>query len=163
MSIYIPCLIQKYLLWSIKYIIWCQKKQGKSGVPKNVRHSISLHASNSTTPHPQHRKINCSFANALAKNPLKNLRGGLRCAKRGTPRLQLRIRTPQNQLQLAECTCRKRCTVGCEVLRGIPFRSAPPTPLPQRRKINCTLQSAVAEKAACGLRGEKRGWHLKVC
>jgi len=31
---------------------------------------------------------------------------------------------------------------------GIPFRSAPPTPHPQHRKINCTLQNALVEKAA---------------
>ena len=27
--------------------------------------------------------------------------------------------TPQNQLQLAECTCRKRCMVGCGVICGV--------------------------------------------
>ena len=26
---------------------------------------------------------------------------------------------PQNQLQLAECTCRKSCVVGCDVLSGV--------------------------------------------
>ena len=50
-------------------------------------------------------------------------------------------------------------------------RSAPPFALllqlrlPPRRKINCTLQNARVEKAAKnlhgGLRGEKRGLHLK--
>jgi len=26
---------------------------------------------------------------------------------------------PQNQLHLAECTCRKSCMVGCDVLQGV--------------------------------------------
>jgi len=52
---------------------------------------------------------------------------------------------PQNLLHLAECTCRKSCVVCCDVLRGIPFCSAAPTPLPQHRKIK---QIAPAQKFA---------------
>ncbi len=70
---------------------------------------------------------------------------------------------PQNQLQFAECSCRKRCMwvamcyaglvaksllkvrlrcKACHVEERAAFRL---TPL---RKINCTLQNALAEKAA---------------
>jgi len=47
------------------------------------------------------------------------------------PQLKVRLRckashasnsataAPQNQLQLAECTCRKSCMVGCDVPRGL--------------------------------------------
>ena len=54
---------------------------------------------------------------------------------------------PQKQLHLAECTCRKSCTVGCDVLReklGLGAKTAtPPTPLPQPPQnqlqfCNCT-------------------------
>ena len=31
--------------------------------------------------------------------------------------------SPQNQLHLAECTCRKSCMVGCDVLRGVGTKS----------------------------------------
>jgi len=44
----------------------------------------------------------------------KKLRGVLRCDMRAWHLKQ----PPQNQLQLAECSCRKICTVGCGVLRG---------------------------------------------
>jgi len=57
------------------------------------------HASNSTPP-PQRRKINCSLQNALVENPLKNLRGGLRCGKRGwhlKPQLHHLLRLPHHR------------------------------------------------------------------
>ena len=42
---------------------------------------------------------------------------------------------------------RLRCKA-CHAEERAAFRSTPPTPLPQLRKINCSLQNAVAEKAA---------------
>ena len=53
---------------------------------------------------------------------------------------------PQNQLHLAECSCRKKLRGG---LRG-EKRGTPriPTPLPQLRKINCTFATAPAKKFA---------------
>jgi len=63
------------------------KKQGKFGVPKNVRHSAPRT--------PLFRSANCYGCSNSASS------------------------APQNQLQLAECTCRKSCVVGCGVLRGL--------------------------------------------
>jgi len=79
----------------------------------------------------------------LPKNQLKNLRGGLRCAKRGwQPKVCSRLgsgtkpatpptphpQPPQNQLQLAECSCRKSCDAP-------PFASL--LRIPQLCKKNC--------------------------
>jgi len=68
------------------------------------------------------RKINCTLQNALAENQLKNLRGGLRGGMRGT----LCIPTP------------------LLLYRSTPSNSA----FRSLRKVNCTLQNALAEKAA---------------
>ena len=40
----------------------------------------------------------------------------------------------------------KKLRVGCDVVCGIPFRSTPPTPQPQHRKINCTPQICTRRK-----------------
>jgi len=79
------------------------------------------------------------------------------------PRLQLRNSASQHRkinctLQIA--LVEKAAWVGCEVLCGVGALkvcsklglsakpATPPTPQPQHRKINCTLQNAVAEKSA---------------
>ena len=53
--------------------------------------------------------------------------------------------TPQNQLPLAECTCRKIAWCVAMCYAGY---STPTIPPPQHRKISCTLQNAVVEKFA---------------
>ena len=87
---------------------------------------------------PQLRKINCALQNALVEKgawwaamcyaglpPKSLLKVRLRCkaghakehaAFYSAPRLQLRSASasPQNQLHLAECTCRKSCMVCCD-------------------------------------------------
>ena len=67
------------------------------------------------------RKINCTPQNAVAEKAAKNLRGVLRLLSGVCYAFQLRFATasPQNQLQLAECSCRKRCVVGCDVRSGV--------------------------------------------
>ena len=90
--------------------------------------------------------------------------------------LQLRYSAPQNQLHLANCTCRKSCMVGCEVVSGVAsksllkvrvrckaghaeeraaFRST--IPLPPLRKINCISQIASPKNLHGGLRGATLG------
>ena len=94
------------------------------------------------------------------------------------PRLQLRhsaSATPQNQLQLAECTCRKGCMVGCEVICGglqlkvrskLGLGAKPATPClarigtPAKSIAPCRMQLQ-KKKVHGGLRGEKWGWYLK--
>jgi len=92
---------------------------------------------------PQLRKINCRLQNARAEKFARWAAGcyaGL--VAKATPL------PPQNQLHLAECTCRKSCMVGCDVLRGIPFRYTPPTPLLRSAKSIAPSQNVVVEKAA---------------
>ena len=73
------------------------------------------------------RKSNCTLQNALVEKAAKNLHGGLRGdhssklglgAKPATPRNSASA-APQNQLQLAERTCRKKFAVVC---CGVPRR-----------------------------------------
>jgi hypothetical protein len=52
---------------------------------------------------------------------------------------------PQNQLHLANCTRRKICVVGCDVARGVLHASN--SAFRSLRKINCSLQNALVEKA----------------
>jgi len=46
---------------------------------------------------------------------------------------------PQNQLHLAECTCRKSCMVGCDVLRGWCLKA--PTSPPLNKRGCLTIQN----------------------
>jgi len=67
-------------------------------------------------------------------HPPKNLRGGLRGDTLGwCTKSLLKIRV--------------RCKA-CHAEERAAFRSTPPPPLPPLRKINCSLQNALAEKAA---------------
>jgi len=75
-------------------------------------------------PHPHHRKINCTLQIALvekaawcvAMRPLLKVR--LRCKACHALPCEDR-QPPQNQLQLAECSRRKSCVVGCDVGSGV--------------------------------------------
>ena len=146
----------------------------------------------------QLRKINCTSQKALVEKaawwaamwhagysthsnfaislPLRNFvrtpLTAFRCIPRRKllrlPQLRFASAAPQNQLHLAECTCRKsgglRCDMrflllkvrlrckACHAEERAAFRSTPPTPrsttLPPLRKINCTLQNALATKFA---------------
>jgi len=93
--------------------------------PKNVRHSAPAppFAPRPATPHPQHRKINCTLQNALVE------KAAWCVAMRPLLKLRLRCKASHAEERAA-------------------FRSTPPTLLPHHRKINCTLQNALAEKAA---------------
>jgi len=78
---------------------------------------------------------------------------------------------PQNQLQLAECSCRKSCMVGCEVPTGLATKSL------LNVRLRCKASHASNSASAApqnqlhlpknlhgGLRCATRGWRLKsVC
>jgi len=127
-------------------------------------------APRSATPHPQLRKINCTLQNALAEKaawwaaewyaglaPESLLKVRLR-RKAGHAKERAAFRfspaiysashsasaTPQNQLHLAECTCRKRCMVGCDVRSGVLHASNSATASPQNQLqfINCTCRKS---------------------
>jgi len=128
---------------------------------------------NSASAAPQNQ-ANCIAEKAARRAAL--CYAGLASKARSTPTTP-HPQPPQNQLHPAECTCRKSCqkfawwAAGCyagfasksllkvrlrckarHAEERAAFRSTPPTPrstpLPQLRKINCSLQNAVAEKAA---------------
>jgi len=80
-------------------------------------------------PHPQLRKINCTLQNALVEK--------IAWWAAMRPLLKVRLR------------CKASHAEERAAFRSSPaIATAAPTPHPQRRKINCSLQNARAEKAA---------------
>ena len=80
-----------------------------------------------------------------------------RAAFHPTPTTPLCPAAPQNQLHLAECSCRKSCMVSCDVSSTI--RST--TPLPQLRKSIAPCRMQPPKKLHGGLRCDMRGWRPK--
>jgi len=96
------------------------------------------------------RKINCTLQNALVAKAAWWAAGcyaGLVAKARSTHSNSAPpSAAPQNQ---ANCNAQKFARWGtCNILFRSTIRSTPPTPQPQLRKINCTLQNALVEKAA---------------
>jgi len=119
----------------------------KPATPKNVLHSIPLHAHNSASAAPQNQ------ANASQKK----LHGGMRCAKWGlhlkpAPRLQLRFASQHRKIK--QIASPKNLRGG---LRGAKWGWH----IKHLRKINCTSQKALAEKAAWWVAMCEAGLHLK--
>jgi hypothetical protein len=59
--------IKAFLFFKNRKFAKSQGLDAKPATPKDVRHSISLHAFNSATPLPQLRKINRTLQNALVE------------------------------------------------------------------------------------------------
>jgi len=67
---------------------------------------------------------------------------------------------PQNQLQLAECTCRKSCVVGCDALQGVAPKSLLKVKVQVQSLPRLQLRFAIAASAksiaACRMHLQKK-------
>jgi len=112
--------------------------------------------------------VGCEVRSGVASKSLLKVR--LRCKACHALPCEDR-QPPQNQLQFAECTCRKSCVVRCDVLRGVASKSplkirlrckachasnsASAAPQNQLHLRNCTCRKScmVGCDVACGVGG----------